>query len=99
MTRYVTWDVWIAISDKRTCARCAALHGTLYRRGEGPVPPLHPNCRCDRRLSHIEIIDDTPPTPPQPTPTPRRRIYPIPPIWGPIIRVDDDEEEDEEDDE
>ncbi|MDI9547648.1 MAG: phage minor head protein [Chloroflexota bacterium] len=80
MSRTVIWDVWQAVSDKRTCARCGALHGKLFRRGEGPVPPLHDHCRCKRILSHIEIIEDSPP--------------PVLPIL-PVIREEWKEEDDE----
>jgi len=37
---------WLATLEKRTCSRCAALHGKKYRLGDEPSLPLHPHCRC-----------------------------------------------------
>lgn len=39
---------WATANDERTCPECAPLHGATWREGDGPVPPLHVNCRCQR---------------------------------------------------
>lgn len=36
---------WVAVLDSRTSDICASRHGRVYRYGEGPLPPAHPNCR------------------------------------------------------
>lgn len=37
---------WNATLEKRTCQRCASLHGKKYTMGTQPPLPLHPHCRC-----------------------------------------------------
>ncbi|PHE19187.1 hypothetical protein COF59_08135 [Bacillus pseudomycoides] len=49
----VTKVEWLATLEKRTCARCAALHGKKYKMGNTPPIPLHPHCRCT--LVPVEI--------------------------------------------
>lgn len=44
---------WISVLDGRTSAICRSRHGRVYRYGEGPLPPAHPNCR-----STTEPVDD-----------------------------------------
>lgn len=39
---------WVAVLDEDTCDRCRQLHGQEFRKGEGPQPPLHDECRCKR---------------------------------------------------
>jgi hypothetical protein len=51
----VVWTRWITAGDERTCPECAPLDGTLWRDGEGPEPPLHPNCRCVRVTAFVEV--------------------------------------------
>ena len=41
----VTHWRFVATLDSRTSLICAANDGKRYKVGEGPVPPLHPNCR------------------------------------------------------
>lgn len=41
-------EQWVATLDTRTCAECGPEDGKVYPVGEGPVPPLHINCRCVR---------------------------------------------------
>jgi SPP1 gp7 family putative phage head morphogenesis protein len=36
---------WIATLDGRTSDQCQALDGQKFTFGEGPLPPIHPNCR------------------------------------------------------
>lgn len=47
----VTVEVYTVRSDGRACPECGPYDGSLWDEGDGPQPPLHPNCRC-RRLSH-----------------------------------------------
>lgn len=54
--RVVIWEKWWTAETEFTCGRCRRLHGTLHRRGEGPQPPLHPHCHCQRRHDHTEIV-------------------------------------------
>ncbi len=44
------FEVWMTHSD-RSCELCAWLSGSFWPVGEGPEPPVHPNCRCRRRLA------------------------------------------------
>jgi len=41
----VTHWRFVATLDNRTTILCASLDGERYSVGEGPMPPLHPNCR------------------------------------------------------
>lgn len=41
-------EVWTSRLGANVCDRCLALHGRVFLRGQGPYPPLHPNCRCRR---------------------------------------------------
>lgn len=45
---------WVTAGDERTCPECAPLHGRTWREGDGPAPPLHVNCRCQRILAFTE---------------------------------------------
>lgn len=36
---------WISTLDSRTSSQCASLDGREFKNGEGPLPPVHPNCR------------------------------------------------------
>lgn len=36
---------FVATLDERTSIQCASADGKVYPVGEGPAPPLHPNCR------------------------------------------------------
>ncbi|WKV24098.1 head morphologies protein [Bacillus phage PSYJ-YH] len=37
---------WVSTLEKRTCQRCASLHGKKFVMGQEPPLPLHPHCRC-----------------------------------------------------
>lgn len=37
--------VWVSTLDSRTSVICVSLDGRVYKVGEGPRPPAHPNCR------------------------------------------------------
>jgi hypothetical protein len=41
-------EIYVAILDHRTSIQCSALAGTIWPVGEGPHPPIHPNCRSER---------------------------------------------------
>jgi SPP1 gp7 family putative phage head morphogenesis protein len=38
-------EIYIATLDGRTTKICASLDGQVFPVGQGPIPPLHPNCR------------------------------------------------------
>lgn len=41
--------------DSRTCQYCSADNGKVFKRGEEPTLPRHPNCRC----VYIPVVSDT----------------------------------------
>lgn len=47
-------ELFIAVLDARTTIVCASHDGKIYEAGEGPVPPLHWNCRSQR----VGVMDD-----------------------------------------
>jgi SPP1 gp7 family putative phage head morphogenesis protein len=36
---------WVSTLDSKTSDQCTALDGRRFNIGEGPLPPIHPNCR------------------------------------------------------
>ena len=46
-------EIFVATLDSRTTPVCRALDGKTYKPGEGPVPPLHVNCR-SRRVPTVD---------------------------------------------
>jgi hypothetical protein len=52
----VIWQVWRTNGDERVCPICGPLAGLEFLAGEGPQPPLHPNCRCEREVSRVEWV-------------------------------------------
>lgn len=42
------WTRWETASDEKVCPVCGPYAGRVWRAAEGPQPPLHPNCRCQR---------------------------------------------------
>jgi SPP1 gp7 family putative phage head morphogenesis protein len=50
----VTGWQFIATLDARTTVQCQSLDKQKFKIGEGPVPPLHPNCRS----TTIPVLDD-----------------------------------------
>lgn len=44
----MTGELYVATLDSRTTAICRALDGQLFPVAEGPIPPLHINCRSVR---------------------------------------------------
>lgn len=43
------------VGDSRTCQYCRADNGKVFKRGEEPTLPRHPNCRC----VYIPVVSDT----------------------------------------
>lgn len=37
--------IWVSTLDQRTSTICRSLDGQRFKLGQGPVPPIHPNCR------------------------------------------------------
>ena len=48
---------WVSTLDSRTSAQCSALDGMRFGLGEGPLPPLHPNCRSSTTVVLDEKYD------------------------------------------
>lgn len=46
-----------AIKDSRTRPEHLALDGSIYRVGEGPVPPIDYNCRCTAIYLHTSQVE------------------------------------------
>lgn len=36
---------WVSTFDSRTTAQCQGLDGREFKIGDGPLPPIHVNCR------------------------------------------------------
>jgi SPP1 gp7 family putative phage head morphogenesis protein len=41
-------EVYVAVLDNRTTRICRGLHARVFPTGQGPIPPLHWNCRSTR---------------------------------------------------
>jgi len=54
--RFPLWR-YSAIKDSRTRPEHLALDGSIYRVGEGPVPPIDYNCRCTAIYLHISQFE------------------------------------------
>lgn len=50
----VVWTRWRTAEDERVCPECAPLDGLVWPEGDGPAPPVHPSCRCDRTYAFTE---------------------------------------------
>ena len=42
------WTRWETASDEKVCPICGPYAGHVWKKDDGPQPPLHPNCRCQR---------------------------------------------------
>lgn len=51
--RAIRREQYVATLDSRTTPVCQALDGDVFPKGEGPIPPLHLNCRSIR----VPVID------------------------------------------
>lgn len=49
----ISEEVYVATLDSRTTEQCAALDGKRFPVGQGPLPPVHWNCRSTR----VAVID------------------------------------------
>lgn len=49
-------EQFVAILDNRTTKLCRSLDGKRYKLGEGPIPPLHMNCRSNRVIVLPEAL-------------------------------------------
>jgi len=47
---------WEAADDGRVCAGCEFLGGRVWFTPEGPRPPLHSGCRCQRRWVDVDAL-------------------------------------------
>lgn len=52
--RIVVWTIWRTSGDERVCPVCSPLDGAAWPLEEGPQPPLHVNCRCQRVVGWVE---------------------------------------------
>lgn len=52
---------WLSVMDQRTSGICRYLNNRLFRYGEGPLPPVHPNCRSHTMPATGEASSFTPP--------------------------------------
>lgn len=41
----ITGYRWVSTLDSKTSNQCTALDGMRFKVGDGPLPPIHPNCR------------------------------------------------------
>lgn len=48
---WVSGYMWVSVLDSRTSAICRSLDGQVFETGNGPMPPMHPNCR-----SHVTAV-------------------------------------------
>jgi len=54
-------EIFVATLDARTTILCASLDGKKFKRGEGPIPPLHFRCRSTRVAVMLDkLIGDRP---------------------------------------
>lgn len=54
--RIIRREQYVATLDSRTTPQCRALDGGVYPVGEGPIPPVHINCRSVR----VPVVDGRP---------------------------------------
>lgn len=52
----VVWSRWRTREDERVCPECGPLDGIAWPSGEGPEPPLHNSCRCERTIAFVEFV-------------------------------------------
>lgn len=50
----VVWTRWRTAADERVCPECGPLDGMTWPADEGPAPPLHNRCRCERGFAFVE---------------------------------------------
>lgn len=42
------WTRWQTASDEKVCPICGPYAGRVWKESDGPQPPLHADCRCQR---------------------------------------------------
>jgi SPP1 gp7 family putative phage head morphogenesis protein len=49
---------WISTLDSRTTSQCRALDGRIFKLGQGPLPPIHVNCRSTTipKLKGVDLL-------------------------------------------
>ncbi len=47
------WSRWETAEDELVCPECGPLDGESWPLGEGPEPPLHNHCRCERVVAFV----------------------------------------------
>jgi hypothetical protein len=50
----IVWTSWHTTEDERVCPECGPLDGLTWEATDGPMPPLHVNCRCTRVYAFTE---------------------------------------------
>lgn len=50
----VIHEHWYTAADERVCPECGPLAGQSWEAGDGPYPPLHDHCRCQRDYAFTE---------------------------------------------
>ncbi len=54
--RIIPRELYVATLDSRTTPICQSLDGREFRTGDGPIPPIHMNCRSIR----VPVVDGRP---------------------------------------
>jgi hypothetical protein len=52
----IRYELFSTSGDALVCPECAPYDQEVYPEGEGPYPPIHPNCRCTREYSYSEWV-------------------------------------------
>lgn len=52
----VIYEEFVTLGQN-SCGRCRAQNGKVYKKGEGPKPPLHYGCQCMRVTHHVEYVE------------------------------------------
>lgn len=47
------WTRWETAFDEQVCSICSPYAGRVWPLSDGPQPPLHPGCRCQRRHAFV----------------------------------------------
>jgi hypothetical protein len=50
----IVYTQWFTAYDERVCPECGPLAGLVWEENDGPTPPLHVNCRCERVYAFTE---------------------------------------------
>ena len=44
------WEIYLTRKDEAVCGECSQYDDQIYKTDMGPMPPLHPHCRCRREF-------------------------------------------------